>query len=327
MRRFVHILGLLVCFVVVVQCTTSSNLEFEDGERGIYGRITDYDTGQSVKNANVQLRPSGETTLTGSDGEYEFRNLKKGSYSITVSKAEYTELIDDEVIEVDTKMVKRDLRIEKLPASIMIVDNYNKPLDYLNFGEEATSMQFTIFNNGPVSVNCAVKHSCSWIASVSNPISPLNSGASCSIIVTIDRTKLKAGEQSDKINIATNNGTNQIRISAIGKTIIPQVKTLPVTNADGSVGPWSDYFHGEVTVAGNPSYTTRGFCYSSTNKTPTISDNPIEVPGSGIGVFSHHCDFFWSHPTKEKYYIRAWVKYGDNKIEYGNIVEFIYNNV
>ena len=255
MRRFAHLLGLVVLFVALCQCTTPSNNEFEDGERGIYGRITDYDTGQSVKNANVQLRPSGETTLTGSDGEYSFRNLKKGSYSITVSKAEYTELIDDMVIEVESKMVRRDLRIEKLVASIMIVDNNNKPLDYLNFGEEATSMQFTIFNNGTISVNCAIKHSCPWVASVSNPTSPLAPGASCSIIVTIDRAKLKAGEQTDRIDIASNNGTNSVRISAIGKTVKPQVKTLPVTNADGTVGLWSDYFHGEITEVGNPPYT------------------------------------------------------------------------
>ena len=327
MRRFAHLLGLVVLFVALCQCTTPSNNEFEDGERGIYGRITDYDTGQSVKNANVQLRPSGETTLTGSDGEYAFRNLKKGSYSITVSKAEYTELIDDMVIEVDSKMVRRDLRIEKLVASIMIVDNNNKPLDYLNFGEEATSMQFTIFNNGTISVNCAIKHSCPWVASVSNPTSPLAPGASCSIIVTIDRAKLKAGEQTDRIDIASNNGTNSVRISAIGKTVKPQVKTLPVTNADGTVGPWSDYFHGEITEVGNPPYTKRGFCFSSTNKTPIISDNPIEVPGTGIGEYSYHSDYFWNHPNKVKYYVRTWVKYGDDQIEYGNVVEFIYNNV
>lgn len=327
MRRIRHSLVWFLCIAAFTQCTVPSNDDFQEGDRGIYGRITDYDTGQSVKNANVQLRPSGETTLTGSDGEYEFRNLKKGSYSITVSKAEYTELIDDMIIEVDSKMVKRDLRIEKLPASIMIVDNNNKPLNYLNFGEEATSMQFTIFNNGPVSVNCSIKHSCPWVASVSNPTSPLSSGASCPIIVTIDRSKLNAGEQSDKIDVASNNGTNQVRISAIGKTIKPQVKTLPVTNADGTVGPWSDYFHGEVTVAGNPPYTKRGFCFSSTNKTPTISDNPIEVPGSGVGEFSYHSDYFWNHPTKVKYYVRAWVKYGNDEIEYGNVIEFTYNNV
>ena len=327
MKKIVHIVNLVFCLVALTRCTTpSESNELADGERGIYGRITDYDTGKSVQNANVQLRPSGETTLTGSDGEYAFHSLNKGSYSITVSKAEYTELIDDMVIEVDSKMVKRDLRIEKLPSYIMIVDNNNKPLNYLNFGEEVASIQFTIFNNGPVSVNCSIRHACSWIASVSRPTNPLASGASCSIIVTIDRSKLKAGEQSDRIDIDSNNGTNSVRISAIGKTIKPQVKTLPVTNADGTVGPWSDYFHGEVTEAGNPAYTKKGFCFSSTNKTPTISDNPIEVPGSGIGKYSYQSEYFWNHPVTMKYYVRAWVQYGNGQIEYGNVVEFIYNS-
>lgn len=326
MRKYVHILLSFMGIAIFAQCTSAST-GFQDGDRGIYGRITDYETGKSVKNANVQLRPTGETTLTGSDGEYEFIDLKKGEYSITVSKAEYTELIDDLKIEVDSKMVRRDLRIKKLPASLMVVDNDKKPLDHLNFGEEATSMQFVIFNNGPVSVNCSLVYSCPWISYVSNPTSPLVSGASCSIIVKIDRSSLDAGENTTVMSIASNNGTNQVRISAVGKTIIPEVVTLAVTNADGSVGPWCDYLHGKVTVVGKPPYTKRGFCFSSVNKTPTISDNPIEVPGTGEGLFSCHSDYFWNHPSTKTYYVRAWLEYGDNQIVYGNVVSFTYNDV
>ena len=73
----------------------------------IYGTVTDFATGQPISNANVKLRQTGETTLTGSDGTYEFQNVPSGSYSINVSKAEYTDLIDDYVIVVsDGKKVR-----------------------------------------------------------------------------------------------------------------------------------------------------------------------------------------------------------------------------
>ena len=78
---------------------------------GIYGHVTDYETGEDVANASVQLRPGGDTTLTGSDGMFEFRGLPAGDYSITVSKAGYSDLVDDFVITVRDRMVRRDVQI------------------------------------------------------------------------------------------------------------------------------------------------------------------------------------------------------------------------
>lgn len=78
---------------------------------GIYGHVTDYETGEDVANASVQLRPGGDTTLTGSDGMFEFRGLPSGDYSITVSKAGYSDLVDDFVITVRDRMVRRDVQI------------------------------------------------------------------------------------------------------------------------------------------------------------------------------------------------------------------------
>jgi len=82
---------------------------------GIYGHVTDYETGEDVANASVQLRPGGDTTLTGSDGMYEFRGLPSGDYSITVSKAGYSDLVDDFVITVRDRMVRRDIQIVNIP--------------------------------------------------------------------------------------------------------------------------------------------------------------------------------------------------------------------
>lgn len=82
---FVLIIILLGVLVVYESCKKE---EFGS----IYGLITDKATGEPVKNANVQLRPSGETFLTGDDGRYEFIDLTFDDYSITVSKTGYTGL-------------------------------------------------------------------------------------------------------------------------------------------------------------------------------------------------------------------------------------------
>ena len=85
---------------------------------GIYGHVTDYETGEDVANASVQLRPGGDTTLTGSDGMFEFRDLPSGEYSITVSKAGYSDLVDDYVITVRDRMVRRDVLIKKIKEKV-----------------------------------------------------------------------------------------------------------------------------------------------------------------------------------------------------------------
>ena len=60
----------------------------------IYGTVTDYATGEPLKNVNVRIRPSGETTQTGSDGTYLFQDLKPGEYSLFLSKADYSDKDD-----------------------------------------------------------------------------------------------------------------------------------------------------------------------------------------------------------------------------------------
>ena len=89
----------------------------------IYGTVTDFDTGEPVKNANVKLQPSGETTMTGSDGTYMFQDLKKGDYSLSLSKAEYEDLNDDYVIQLAAgRNACRDVQMKKKVALMRITD-------------------------------------------------------------------------------------------------------------------------------------------------------------------------------------------------------------
>ena len=156
---------------IVLLCLISCSKQVSDNIEnigGICGVVTDFATGEPIKNANVQLRPSGETTLTGTEGYYEFKNINEGNYSITVSKLEYTDLIDDFVITVvPNKIIRRDVQIKKEPTVLHIIDNEGKELSVLDFGDEVTSKQFVIFNSGAVSISCKVFVSCEWIVSAS----------------------------------------------------------------------------------------------------------------------------------------------------------------
>ena len=92
----------------------------------IYGTVTDFATGNPVGNANVRLNPRGETTLTGSDGTFQFNDVTDGNYSLSLSKNGYVDLDDFYVIEITNgNSVRRDFQLspEAVGAiSGMVVD-------------------------------------------------------------------------------------------------------------------------------------------------------------------------------------------------------------
>lgn len=317
-----------LCSMFIWSCDTDESFP-DNGTGSIYGVVTDFATGNPVSNANVSLRPGGETALTGYDGMFEFLDVADGDYTIIVTKAEYTDLIDDYIISIKNgRRMRRDVQIKKLPTSLRITDTNGSDITSLDYGSETsvTTKPFNIFNNGTVSISCSLIYSCSWIKSVTSIPDKITPGQNVTVNVEIDRSKLAVGNNTTDLYVTSNNGSNVIAINAIGKEILPNVLTLPATSTDGTVTPWCNTFHARVTEVGNPAYHTRGFCFSSTNTTPTINDNKIEVSGSGVGEYSYT---YWNFPpTTVKYYVRAWVMYGkDNKIKYGDVQSFVYNDV
>ena len=320
--------------ILLLSCETVNN-PLDEGTGSIYGVVTDFATGDPVANANVSLRPGGETTLTGYDGMYEFIDVDDGAHTIIVSKAEYTDLIDDYVISIKNgRRMRRDVQIRKLPTSLRITDTNGIDITSLDFGEESyvINKPFNIFNNGTVSINCSLIYSCNWIKSVSSIPEKIASGQTVTANVEIDRSKLAIGNNSTELYVISNNGSNVLEINATGKERMPNVSTLPMTYSDGTITPWCDTFHAKVTEAGNPAYHKRGFCFSSTNSIPTINDNRIDVAGTGVGEYNYTYRGFYEgamkHPYVVKYYVRAWVMYGkDNQIQYGDVLSFVYNDV
>ena len=332
MKRYIVFLLIIINFIIV-GCKKSDNASSDSVSKGsIYGVVTDYLTGQPVQNANVQLRPSGETTLTGSDGKYQFLNVEDGNYSITVSKAEYTDLVDDYVIEVrNGGHLKRDVRIQKHISLLHITDVFGNDITTLDFGSNPSDniKSFYIFNDGTVTINYNLYYSCNWISNVSSVTNNLQPGQNTTITVTIDRSKLNAGNNSTIISIVSNNGSNALQVNAIGEYVEPEVITLPPTSTSGASDICRDVFNGRITVVGNPAYTQKGFCYSTTNTEPTISDNRINVDGTGIGDYSYYnSGFFWTYVYSTTIHYRAWVMYGDNNsIKYGNVITYVYYDV
>lgn len=311
-------LGVSFLIMATITCTFWSSCKKDEIKGKIYGTVTDFATGEPVGNANVKLQPSGETTLTGSDGTYEFKDLDDGKYTLKLSKAEYNDLDDDYVIELEAgKTVKRDVQMKKQIASLQVTDMAGNDITELDFGmeESITTKSFNIFNNGTLNITCEITYSCVWITSVSNITNPITPGQTVTVTVSIDRMRLSAGDNSTNLSIVSNNGSNEVRVKAIG-TDQPTVTTANVSNVTAS----SATCGGNVTADGGSYVTERGICWATTNA-PTTSNSHIAM-GQGTGTFT--CNMTDLEPNNV-YYVRAYAT-NSKGTSYGEQKQFTTNN-
>ncbi len=285
----------------------------------IYGTITDFATGEPVQNANVQLRPSGITTLTGSDGTYEILDIKEGDYKLTVSKDGYTDLLDNYVIEVrNGKRMKRDVQIKKRTASITITDMQNYKINELNFGTNKDMLSFQIHNTGVINLtNCKITHSCDWIASISDMPQLLNSGGSATITVYIERSKLKRGTNVSNLHFTSDdNGYYVIQIKATGSETygfpVVTTTTLKLNGYDIVTG-------GNVTSDGGFTIKERGICWNTLGDPVMGNSNVIKIDGT-TGAFT----YTFSNLSDATYYIRAYAT-NDKGTSYGAVYKYMYS--
>jgi uncharacterized protein YjdB len=97
----------------------------------------------------------------------------------------------------------------------------------------------------------------------------------------------------------------------------PALTTLEATNINYA----SATLGGNITNAGNPQYTERGICYSSTVSVPVIDQGGCEkvvVSGTGTGNYTTTVN---NLKDRTKYYARAYVK-NEFGVIYGNVVTF-----
>ena len=232
----------------------------------IYGTVVDKATGEPIKSAGVELSPSGLKTVTGSEGQFEFTELDPGKYTLIITKTGYMDGVSHTIEVKPGQQAKGDVQIEKLPPALKVVNDNREEISTLDFGsaEDDVARSFSLFNDGTESLEWQITVTADWIKSVSKIEGVLSAGATQSLIVIIDRTKLGSGENKTTTHITSNNGSKQLTITATGP-ILATLNTLAATN----VKTTSAMLNGEILTDGSPKYTERGFVYSESSM-PTL---------------------------------------------------------
>lgn len=233
----------------------------------IYGVVADKATGEPIKSAGVELSPGGLKTITGSEGQFEFTELDPGKYTLLITKTGYIDGVSSTIEVKAGQQAKGDVQMEKLPPALKVVNDNREDISTLDFGSaiDDVARSFSLFNDGTESLEWQITVTAEWIKSVSKIEGVLSAGATQSLIVTIDRTKLKSGENTTTVHITSNNGSKQLTITATNSIVLATLNTLAASN----VKTTTSTLNGEILTDGSPKYSERGFVYSESSM-PTI---------------------------------------------------------
>lgn len=78
----------------------------------VYGIVSDSETGEALRNAQVVLSPGNLSTVTGVDGHYEFKDLDAGQAKVQVSSNGYV-MDSRQVTIVSGLAVQCDVSLKK----------------------------------------------------------------------------------------------------------------------------------------------------------------------------------------------------------------------
>lgn|GEM_PF-5681615 len=110
----------------------------EVSKGGIAGIVADKVTGEPVPTVKLKLSPGGNSTVTGSDGSFQFEELEAGEYTVTYTKDGYRDGMEKLLVK-NTLKTDAHLLIERIPA-IITADK-----ELLDFGSN-TSLTTLSFN-------------------------------------------------------------------------------------------------------------------------------------------------------------------------------------
>lgn len=313
MKRLFTIIisSILLLSFAIVSCEKE-----ELGTATIYGVVTDKATGEPIKSAGVELLPVGLKTITGTDGRFEFVNLKSGSYQVYITQAGYVEVKSSNIELVHGQSLQRDVQMELLPPALRVVNDSRQDIAELDFGSADTDVarSFNLFNDGDETLEWEITSTADWVKSISKKEGVLKVGATQALIVTIDRTKLANGTTTTTLHITSNNGSKQLKLIAENSNKIATLNTLPATN----IGTTTAVLNGEILTVGSPKYTERGFVYSLSSM-PTL-DNTISKMTAPITDSKKYSVTLTNLTQNQTYYVRAYainaigVAYSTNEV-------------
>lgn len=196
---------LLIIVAVLIGCEP---IEEPEVFGSIYGIVSDSQSGQPIANAEITLSPGNESTISGSTGRFEFKDLDAGQYKVSVQAEGYefnnkqVTVVPGERVSCDISLIAKDgLKVE--PAS-------------LNFESIHTHLSVSITNIGGAEVAWQLDlQNVNWLSA--NPKSGRIASKKVQTIVFSVNRDYVSSEKSVVLNLTSNGNSYPIAISCLPK--------------------------------------------------------------------------------------------------------------
>lgn len=174
----------------------------------IYGIVSDSQSGQPIANAEITLSPGNESTISGSTGRFEFKDLDAGQYKVSV-QAEGYEFNNKQVTVVPGERVSCDI-------SLIAKDGLKVEPSSLNFESIHTHLSVSITNIGGAEVAWQLGlQNVNWLSA--NPKSGRIASKKVQTIVFSVNRDYVSSEKSVVLNLTSNGNSYPIAISCLPK--------------------------------------------------------------------------------------------------------------
>ena len=297
MKRFILLLLISLGLITFNQSCKEPPVEAEPG--AINGFVKDKDSGEPIENVEVLLMPVEKIVTTKSDGYFEFKDLEVGDYSLAASKTGYKDYIDENTVSVKSlEIISRDVVMERLQVSLVLVDDEGDEMNELNFGNLNTDVKrsFNILNNGEATLSYKIDNTVSWIVDVTESEGVLQPDSLTKVEVTIDRDKLSIGENTASLRITSDEIEMVLSVKAYKSVNIITLDAADITTN-------SAVLRGSINLDGK-SITEKGFVVYTDENSVTEYD----VAGNEIGEFSCQISELEDGAV---YYYKAYMIVGD----------------
>jgi len=200
--------SILFSIIVFPALTSCAKTEIDVFGR-IHGIVTDAETGEPIRTASVTIT-GGKTTVTGSDGRYDFGELEPGEYTIQVARLEYQ--TNTKRVNVEPGITTQGDILMYRGAGVLYLSRHT-----IEFGADNTLSVFEIRNTGQHDLDWEIVMDCEWISEIAPASGVTKAAERTSITVKIDRAKVAAGKQSTVIVVTSNGGAQEIGVSVNGE--------------------------------------------------------------------------------------------------------------
>ncbi|MBI9066091.1 MAG: carboxypeptidase regulatory-like domain-containing protein [Salinivirgaceae bacterium] len=238
----------------------------------IEGAVKNNESNESLSDVKVTLQSTGQTTssgqsiLTGTSGNYTYKDIEAGAYSLIFEKNGF-ESNNINLTVIAGKSVSGDVSLIPIQPELEI------SVTSLDFGSNENSLPVAITNNGKGSLEWSIAESVEWLSV--NPVSGKVTTDVNNIVITVNRSGLEQGNYQQSISIVSNGGNATI-------SVIMKVEggALAVFPNDISIAADASTASFQITNSGTEAITytvSSNNTWLKTDQTTGTIDNEIDL--------------------------------------------------